>query len=246
MRDRVTKPLIEPNRSCLISNHSTPLNFLRFFRRRLLSLSRCFLASELQKDLFETHRGGPQFVEFPPRRNHRASDIAAHKILLTFDLECVVAIVTLLKRYIAHSRNLHQALAHIFGFEAAFVADYFHDHGFAAASATPQIADRIRGHDLALVDDDDLFTGLLDFGENVCAENDRMIAGQALDQVARFIDLFRIETRGGLVKNQHLRIVNYSLGQSDPLAIPTRQFAELLLLNIRDGAPLANMFDALV
>src|SRR5437899_2203861 len=101
---------------------STPSNFLSFFRRRLLSFDRRFLASELQKDLFETHRGGPQFVEFPPRRNHRARDIAAHEILLTFDLECVVAIVTLLKRYVAHSRNLGQALAHLFGFETAFVA----------------------------------------------------------------------------------------------------------------------------
>src|SRR2546425_613446 len=222
----------------------TRLNFLRRFRRRLLSLDRRFLASELQKDLFETHRRGPQFVEFPPRSHHGARQIAAHEILLTFDLECVVAIVTLFKRYVADSRNLGQTLAHIFGFESAIAASDFHDYGFAAASATPQIADRIRGHDLAFVDDDDLFTGLLDFGENVCAENDRMIAGQALDQIARFIDLLWIEARGGFVKNQHLRIVNDSLGQSDPLAIPTRQLAELLLLNVRDGAPLANVFDA--
>ncbi len=73
-----------------------------------------------------------------------------------------------------------------------------------------------------------------------------MIAGQTLDQIAGFIDLFRIESRGGLVKNQHLRIVNNSLGQSDALAITARQLAELLLLNIRDGAALANMIDALV
>ena len=198
----------------------------------------------MQKDLSETHRRGPEFVEFPAGCHHNPREIAAHEILLTFDLECVVAIVTLFKRYVADSRNLGQTLAHIFGFESAIAAGDFHDYGFAAASATPQIADRIRSHDLAFVDDDDLFTGLLDFGENVCAENDRMIAGQALDQIARFINLFRIETRGGFVKNQHLRIVNDSLGQSDPLAITARQLAELLLLDIRDGAALANMFDA--
>src|SRR5438132_1204908 len=157
----------------------------RFLGGRLLSLNHRFLASELQKDLFETHRRGPEFVEFPAGCHHNPREIAAHEILLTFDLECVVAIVTLSERYVAHSRNLGQALAHIFGFETAFAAGYFHDYGFAAASATPQIADGIRSHDLAFVDDDDLFTGLLDFGENVCAENDRMIAGQALDQIAR-------------------------------------------------------------
>src|SRR5207244_3906843 len=175
--------------------------------------------------------------------HHSAREIAAHEILVTFDLEGVVAIVTLFKRYVANSRNLGQALAHIFGFETVAAAN-FNDHGLAAASAAPQIADRIRSHDLAVVDDDDLFAGLLDFGENVRTENDRVIAGQTLDQVARFIDLFRIETRGGLVKNQHLRIVNDSLGQSDALAITARQLAELLLLDIRDGAALANMFDA--
>src|SRR6266704_6224836 len=109
---RTAKPnaLIEaPTRDPrLIDSHWTPLDFFRFFRRRLLSLNHRFLASELQKDLFKTHRRGPQFVEFPAGCHHGAREIAAHEILVTFDLEGIVAIVTLFKRYVANSRNLGQ------------------------------------------------------------------------------------------------------------------------------------------
>ena len=65
-----------------------------------------------------------QFVEFPAGCHHGTREIAAHEILVTFDLECVVAIVTLFKRYVAHSRNLGQSLAHIFGLETAFAVLY--------------------------------------------------------------------------------------------------------------------------
>ncbi len=77
----------------------------RFFGRRLLSLNPRFLASQLQKDLFEAHRRGPQFVEFPAGCHHRAREIAAHEILLAFNLECVVAIVALLERYVVCSTS---------------------------------------------------------------------------------------------------------------------------------------------
>ena len=51
------------------------------------------------------------------------------------------------------------------------------------------------------------------------AEDDRVIAGEALDQVARFVDLFRVEARGRLVENQYIGIVDDRLRQADALAI---------------------------
>ena len=100
-------------------------------------------------------------------------------------------------------------------------------------------------HQLALVDDDDLLAGLLDFGQDVRAENDGVIAGQALDQVARLVDLLGIEAGGGLVENQHVGIVNDGLRQADALAVAFGELAEQLVLYIGDGAALADVVDAL-
>src|SRR5438132_12999678 len=153
MRVGETKPAgWNPRRaSRSIDSHLLPSKRFHFLCRRLLNFSPRFLASQLKKDLFEAHRRGPQFIEFPAGCHHRAREIAAHEILLAFNLECVVAIVALLERYVTHTRDLRQTLAHIFGFEAAITAPDFNDHGLAAASTAPQIADRIRSHDLTVV-----------------------------------------------------------------------------------------------
>jgi len=46
----------------------------------------------------------------------------------------------------------------------------------------------------------------------VGAENDGVIARQAVNQIAGFDDLFGIEAGGGLVENQNFGIVNDGLG----------------------------------
>jgi len=85
-----------------------------------------------------------------------------------------------------------------------------------------QIAHGIRGHQLALVDNDDTFAGLFDFRQDVGAQNNGVVAGEALDQVARLVDLLGIESGGRLVQNEHFGIVNDGLCQADPLAVPFR------------------------
>ncbi len=65
-------------------------------------------------------------------------------------------------------------------------------------------------------------------GKDMGAENDGMVAGQALDQVAGFVDLFGIEARRGFVKNQHVGVVDDGLRQTDPLAIAFRELAQKL------------------
>ena len=77
------------------------------------------------------------------------------------------------------------------------------------------------------------------------AENDGVVAGQALDQVARLIDLFGIEARGRFVENQHIWVVNDCLCQTHPLPVAFRQFAQKLVLHIGHKAALAYIIDAL-
>src|SRR5262249_24550674 len=109
-------------------------------------------ARELQKDLLQTHRCRAQLVKVPARGNHRPSDIAADKIFLAIDLECVVIIMTLLERHAAHSNNPRQLLADILDPETAIATGNLNHDGLTPTSSTPQIADGIGSHDFALID----------------------------------------------------------------------------------------------
>ncbi len=137
--------------------------------------------------------------------------------------------------------NLLQLALHGRGIQAAVAARDFDQHRFAGARALLQIAHRVGGHNLAFVDDDDLLAGLADFGKDVRAQNNRVIAREALDQVARFVDLLGIEARGRLVQNQHVRIVDDRLGEAHALAVTFRKLPDDLVSNVRDGAALAGV-----
>ena len=93
------------------------------------------------------------------------------------------------------------------------------------AAAIRQVVGRVDGHDLALVDDDDALAGLRDFGQDVRAEDDRVIAGELLDQLARLDDLLRVEAGGRLVEDQHVGVVDQRLRQADALLVALRQLA---------------------
>ena len=82
----------------------------------------------------------------------------------------------------------------------------------------------------ALVDDDDALAGLRDLGQDVRAEDDRVVAGEAPDQLARLDDLLRVEAGGRLVEDQHVGVVNQRLGEADALPVALRELA-------RSGGP---------
>ena len=89
-----------------------------------------------------------------------------------------------------------------------------------------QVLRRVDGDDPALVDDDDALAGLRDLGKDVRAEDDRVVAGEAANQLARLDDLLRVEARGRLVEDQHLRVVNQRLGEADALPVALRELAQ--------------------
>ena len=107
-----------------------------------------------------------------------------------------------------------------------------------------ELLDRIGRNQLAAIDDDDFPANRLHFGKNVRAENNGVIAREALDQFSRFGDLFWIETRCGLIKNQHIGIVNNGLRQTDALPVSFRQFRDQLVSNVGDRAPLHHLIRA--
>ena len=99
----------------------------------------------------------------------------------------------------------------------------------------------VRGDDLALADDDDLLADLLHFRQDVRAENDRVVARQALDQRPGLDDLLRVQAGGGLVQNQDVGIVDDRLRQSDALPVAFGKLADQLVADIGDGASLASL-----
>ena len=107
-----------------------------------------------------------------------------------------------------------------------------------------QVLDGIRSYQFAPVDDHHLLAGLLNFGKDVGAENDRVVAGEALDQIASLIDLLGVKTGGGFVEDQNVWVVNNRLSQSDALAVAFRQPAEKLVPYIRDSTAFADIVNS--
>src|ERR1700722_473161 len=77
------------------------------------------------------------------------------------------------------------------------------------------------------------------------AENDGVVAGQPLDQVTGFIDLFGIEARGWFIENQHIRVMDNRLRQTHSLAVAFGEFAQQLIFHIRHKTAVAHVVDAL-
>ncbi len=100
---------------------------------------------------------------------------------------------------------------------------------------------------MSLGDDDDALTGLRDFGKDVRAQDDRVIAGRGelLDELARLDDLLRVEAGGRLVENQHVGVVNQRLREADALLVALRQLAALAIRHVGDARALHHGLDAL-
>ncbi len=74
---------------------------------------------------------------------------------------------------------------------------------------------RVVGHELAARDDDGARADGVDLFEDVRGNDDGLLARDLADERADFVLLQRIEAVGGLVEDQHLRVVHDGLGEAD-------------------------------
>ena len=118
-------------------------------------------------------------------------------------------------------------------------------HRFRSAQPRRQVVGRVDRDDVALVDDDDALAGLRDLGQNVRAEDDRVIAGELLDQLARFDDLLRVEAGRRLVEDEHVGVVDERLREADALPVALRQLAAQAVRHVVDARALHHLLDAL-
>ena len=100
-----------------------------------------------------------------------------------------------------------------------------HVQRLGALQPRGQVVRRVDGDDAALVDDDDALAGLRDLRQDVRAEDDGVIAGEAADEVARLDDLLGVEAGGRLVEDQHFRVVDERLREADALPVALRELA---------------------
>src|SRR6185437_16579174 len=132
--------------------------------------------------------------QVPSALDNGASEIAAHQFASAafgFDNEGAGAAVFNLSA--VDTSDFFQGLPYALGLKVAIARRYFQQHCFRVARERLKIDDRIRRHHATLVDDDDLLAGLLHFRQDVRAENDGVLAGEVLDQIAGFVDLLGIE-----------------------------------------------------
>src|ERR1019366_3595251 len=199
---------------------------------------------ELEEDFLEAHRDGAKLIQIPSGFDHGAGQIASQKaVLIALDLKEGEFLTVLLEDDAANPRNLLELALHRRGIKAAVAASDFDQHRFARAGAVLQIAHRVRRDDLPLVNDDDLLAGLADFRKYMSAQNDGVVASQALDQISGLIDLLGIEARCRLVEDQHIWVMNNGLRQANALAVAFRQLPDKLVPDVGDRATFAGVIN---
>src|SRR5271170_8050662 len=218
---------IRNNSAVLYCKWSRYFSCLRLIGSGFLSLNRHPAAGELEEDLFQASCGRTKFIEIPAGSDHGTRQVSALQLsLLALHFKDQALLFAFGTRHAADSGDTFEFLLHQHGFRLAIAARNLEQKSFGAARPGLQVAHRIGRYQLALVDDDDLLAGLFDLRQDMSAEDNGVIPGQALDQVSGFIDLLGIEACGWLVKNQHVRVVNDGLRQPHSLAIAFREFAQ--------------------
>ena len=77
---------------------------------------------------------------------------------------------------------------------------------------------------------------MLDFGQDVGAEDDGVVAGEGLRSRSR-ISMICLGSRpaGGLVEDQHVGVVDDGLGEADALAVAFGELADQLGADVADA-----------
>ena len=85
------------------------------------------------------------------------------------------------------------------------------------------------GDDAAMVDDDGAGAHILDFLHDVGGEEDDLLLASLADEGADKLQLVGVETRGGLVEDEHLRVVDECLCEAHTLAVALGELTYLLV-----------------
>src|SRR5262249_7537697 len=184
------------------------------------SRGRLFFGGQLQEYVFETEAHRFEFEQLEPSADHRRRKLAP-EIDSRFALDDYIQVIGVLDEFyfnLCDALDLSDRLAHRFFGAASFDAD-----SLRTLELSRQVFGRINSGDPAAVDDNHAIAGLARLGEDVSRQYDRVFAGESLDQLSDFYDLFWIEADCRFVQDHYLGVVNDGLRDADPLAIAARQ-----------------------
>src|SRR5262249_53270344 len=150
------------------------------------------------------------------------------------DFEEQAAVARILHHDAAYTRDPLKASLNFGRAGSAIGGRDFEGDGFGAVKAVGEVVDRVPRDELSLADDDDLLARLLDFGKDVGAENNGVVARELAKQLADFDDLLRVEAAGRLVEDEDVGVVDDRLGESDALPVAFGKFADELGADVAD------------
>ena len=106
------------------------------------------------------------------------------------------------------------------------------------AGAVDQGRRLLVGDDPAVGDDDGPRADGIHLLQDVGGDDDHLVGRHGLDQLAHLVLLVRVEAVGGLVQDQHRRVVQDGLGQADAAAKALGQRLDGLLQDAAELQPL--------
>src|SRR5262249_5182707 len=120
----------------------------------------------------------------------------------------------------------------------------FDEDGFVTLQTRGEIFRRVDGFEFPLIDDDDELARGGDLGQDVGAENDGVLAGKVVDELAGLDDLLGVEAGGGLIEDQNVRVVNERLSEAHALAISARELADEFVTDVTESTTLGDLVHA--
>lgn len=182
-----------------------------------------------------------KFEEIPIRGDNGAGQFGADRAALeTLDFKGKPLPAGFLEHHSTDAAQLFETLLH--GFHGEITAARFHldgDH-FRAAQPAVEVLHGVGGDEFALGNDDDALAGLLDFRKDMGAQNDGVGPGEFTDEAKSFLALFGIESGGGFVEDQNIRVVDDRGGQADTLAVSLGKLSDEPVFHVGDIAPFAS------
>ena len=115
---------------------------------------------------------------------------------------------------------------------------------FRPAHHGGQPVDAVLGDDPALMDDDHALAHHAHLGQDVAGQENGAVLAQLPDQLARLRHLDRVDADGRLIENQHFRIVDDRLRQSDALPKTLGQFGQKDVVVLLERTLLDHVVDA--
>src|SRR3989475_8093762 len=195
---------------------------------------------ELHEHLFQAQAHRPQLQELPALLHDGPRHVSPH-IALFGRRQGVDGSAARVGPVLRHAEHPWETLQ--VGQDSRLWPLHFKMNRAIGLRTLRQVVGRIDRHNLAIIDNDHPVTGHAHFGENMGAEDNRMVVPEVFNGLADVDDPTWIESYSGLIENEHRTIVEERLRQTHALAIAFREIANETALHFLHAAEFHHLTD---